>query len=454
MFHVKQFINYLSNLKIHELLFYVFLFLVPIQTRILYNPSSAYISWYFNNYLAFFVYASDLILFVCFITWFWSGDWKQKPNRLFWLTLAFLGAILISLFHVKQENLAYYGLIKWVELLFLMFYVHSTFRQSYQFKLSAGVLFLAVLMQSLIGLVQFHVQHGIGLAWLGEYIAPAGTPGLATIQFGSEKLIRAYGTFPHPNVYGAFLVLGLILGLFLVSRGTSESRIKSGMTKILMTLGLILITWGIFVSFSRLAWVAAILAILCYLVYYWRNQRATFNRLCLVILVSCATIGILGNQYLKARALDSSSVSVSDRVYFDKLGVELIKQHPIIGAGAGNYVPALQILEPNLEPWQYQPAHNIFIFLGAELGLLGLAIFLAMLSVIFWSARKVPCETLSLSVILLGLLFLLMGQFDHYFVTIQQGRLMLFVVLGLLASLPNLYKVKSEFARSESDEAI
>ena len=70
MFHVKQFINYLSNLKIHELLFYVFLFLVPIQTRILYNPSSAYISWYFNNYLAFFVYASDLILFVCFITWF------------------------------------------------------------------------------------------------------------------------------------------------------------------------------------------------------------------------------------------------------------------------------------------------------------------------------------------------------------------------------------------------
>ena len=42
------------------------------------------------------------------------------------------------------------------------------------------------------------------------------------------------------------------------------------------------------------------------------------------------------------------------------------------------------------------------------------------------------------SLLAVGLIFLALGQFGHYFVTIQQGRLMFAAVLGLLAALPNL----------------
>jgi O-antigen ligase len=118
--------------------------------------------------------------------------------------------------------------------------------------------------------------------------------------------------------------------------------------------------------------------------------------------------------------------------------LELIKSQPLLGVGVGNYVPALQ-QRYQLEPWQYQPAHNIFIFIGAELGLIGLILFLAILFIIVYRLKNISLDPLSITLIGLGFVFLFMGQLDHYFVTIQQGRLMFVTILGLLAALPNIY---------------
>jgi hypothetical protein len=427
MFHVKP----------HRVFFYLYLLFIPIQTRIGYFVEQAYVSWYFNYHLTIFLYLSDILLFLCFTCWllFDPPKWAEINNkRLLWLILGFLAIISVSLLHVKQLHLGVFQVIKWLEALAILVYIVGVFKKRLDFRISLAVIGVAAVFQSLLGIAQFHMQHMIGLRWLGEYIAPMGTSGLATIDTASGKLIRAYGTMPHPNVLAAFLIMGLAAVLYFVSRESNKL-----FAKIALAFSLLPITIGAFLTFSRVAWLAAIIIVCSHVVYnIWKKQKTPALIIISLIIVSCATIGLLYHNELRARVSDPDTRSISDRYYFNHLGLELIKSQPLLGVGVGNYVPALQ-QRYQLEPWQYQPAHNIFIFIGAELGLIGLILFLAILFIIVYRLKNISLDPLSITLIGLGFVFLFMGQLDHYFVTIQQGRLMFVTILGLLAALPNIY---------------
>ena len=432
---VKQYLYNLRNFKIHEILFHVFLFLIPIQLRILYNPESAYIDWYFNYHQAMFFYLSDIVLLTCFIAWFIFDFPKELlKSRIFRLILGFFALLALSLLHVKQISaLQWYETWKWVELFILIVYVEQTFKTRVQFLIPFTMLFIGAVCQSILAIAQFHVQHGFGLSFIGEYIAPLGTSGLATLNFGTEKVIRAYGTMPHPNVLGAFLVLGLIIGLYLLS------RTKTSVSRVIVSCGTILITLGIFVSFSRMAWSAAAITFLAYLIYMFHAKQYKQFWLTLAIgIVSCGTILILWSKYLLVRTTDIDPTSISSRGLFNNMTVELIKNHLVLGTGAGNYIETLKSIF-HVQPWQYQPAHNIFLVITAQFGVLGLGLFLKLLYELSVKLINVSRrETITMVCVFAGVIFLLMGQADHYFFTIQQGRLIFFTILGLIAALPNL----------------
>ncbi len=433
MFHVKQLIENIKNLKIHELLFYVFLFFVPIQTRILFHADLAYTGWYFNYHQAIFLYLSDIILAACFISWILFDQRIVPRKTLIWPIIGLFVWILISLFHVKRIDLGIYQALRWAEILLLLSYLVSTFRFKSQFRRMLGILFITTVSQALLALWQFHVQHMIGFTWLGEYIAPLGTSGLSNINTTTGQVIRAYGTFPHPNVLGAFLLLGLLVGLYFVSYGTK-------LKKILVSLSIFTLILGLFVSFSRIAWGGTILGAFAYLIYWLKNKRYQEILIIAVVwIVSCATIYIAYGEYLVIRISETTktTVSITDRSYFNRQGINLIRANPVLGTGVGNYITEMQE-KKTLEAWQYQPPHNIFIFTAAELGVVGLLLFALIIFEIFVTANKQQGSDLKFLLLTLGLVFILLGQFDHYFATIQQGRLMFTLAIGMLAALPNL----------------
>jgi O-antigen ligase len=275
------------------------------------------------------------------------------------------------------------------------------------------------------------VQHMLGLRFLGEYIAPRGTLGLATIDRGTEKLVRAYGTFPHPNILSAFLVLGICFGLYLVSRETVQPKI-SKLKLSIVSCGTIILFVGTFLTFSRLAWAGSAIAIACFM---WNNvfykKYKTVFLLTFIAIVSCGTILITYPRlpFILVSSLDSKSNSVVLRESFNKMGIDLVKQNPILGSGSGSYVNQMQ-QKYDLADWQYQPAHNIYIFMAVELGLTGLVAFIFLIWQAIrsaWNKKSLASFTLLVSL----LIFILISNFDHYFVTIQQGQLMFFTVLGL-----------------------
>jgi O-antigen ligase len=424
MFHVKQ-------TKIHLYLAYLFLFLIPLQLRILYFPDQAYISDYFSYQKAIFLYLSDLVLIVFILSWLLHEKPKfhVELRRIAFplLILAFTG-----LFHVKQLNIGLYTGFKWLELIFLMFYMKHQFGIK-EINIGTVLIFASAIIQATIAIFQFHVQHYLGLSLLGEYIAPLGTSGLSTIDVSGEKLIRAYGTFPHPNVLGAFLVFGLFMGLYIVSRETYWRRW-------VVSCGTILLVVGIFLSFSRIAWFGAGLALASFFFYniYKKSYQKALT-IVLIGLVSCGTIWGFYGKLLENRVFEfkPSSNSIVLRESFNQMAFEVFKNKPLLGVGIGNYIPTLEE-KVALEPWQYQPAHNIFLHLATEMGLVGVGFFLLLMYVCLrstWNKRKI---LIGFTFLALGITFGIMSLFDHYFVTIQQGRLMFFAVLGFMWTVSNI----------------
>jgi sterol desaturase/sphingolipid hydroxylase (fatty acid hydroxylase superfamily) len=109
-----------------------------------------------------------------------------------------------------------------------------------------------------------------------------------------------------------------------------------------------------------------------------------------------------------------------------------------------------QFTSVKLEPWQIQPIHNYFLLTAAELGIAGAILLLGFFlwhlakigkSLIWQKIDDENVHRLILAVILFT--FLVLMLFDHYFYTIHQAQLLLWLILGLIMREIAIVKMKS-----------
>jgi hypothetical protein len=94
-----------------------------------------------------------------------------------------------------------------------------------------------------------------------------------------------------------------------------------------------------------------------------------------------------------------------------------------------------------VEPWEVQPIHNFYFLVATEYGLFFLGSFLLLVlfhvkrgTQILFNAAVSSRRRFVLLTLLSGvLMFLILMMFDHYFYTSQQGLILLWLWLGLLA---------------------
>ena len=97
------------------------------------------------------------------------------------------------------------------------------------------------------------------------------------------------------------------------------------------------------------------------------------------------------------------------------------------GAGLGNYAMELQRVKPDLEAWAYQPIHNAWLVMIAEVGLLGVLIKLGFL---LWRLIKRSNDGAFAFIILGSTSF--MALFYHFWWSLWFGLLFLgFMLLAL-----------------------
>ncbi len=109
------------------------------------------------------------------------------------------------------------------------------------------------------------------------------------------------------------------------------------------------------------------------------------RKLKIKILIGIAAVIVVGYHFLpateKARFATAGTDKTSiQRLDYWKAGIDMIKHHPYFGVGFFNFAPLYAIRDPNRIFFGIaQLPHNIFIQVGTDAGLIGLAIFLILI---------------------------------------------------------------------------
>jgi O-antigen ligase len=141
----------------------------------------------------------------------------------------------------------------------------------------------------------------------------------------------------------------------------------------------------------------------------------------------------------------STSESVVVRAQLNASAISLIRQSPLLGVGLGNFLVKLPEVLPSRMIYFLQPVHNIYLLVLSEIGVVGIGLLLFMVGYFVKHESGIPSTSLragmnhgkkqntSLFIIHYSLFtILLLGFVDHYPLTLQQGRLLLTILVSLL----------------------
>ncbi len=274
-----------------------------------------------------------------------------------------------------------------------------------------GLLAFFGLLEALLGFFQFASHRSLGLGFLGEPVLDPMNGAVARTFVSGGRLMRAYGTFPHPNILAAFLVLALAAWahLFLAHR-----------RPILFLPGIFIVLLGLILTFSRSGWVAACIAIFLILIDARTRVSARTGELILVFALSLfVLLPIFSWGVFPRLSVGARDYAITERVSGYKAALLRIGTHPAFGGG----------LTLRMAP---DPAHSLYLTVLDEIGIVGLIAFL--LFVFYALLRGIYAKLAGLRTFAAMLVALLaMGVIDHFLWTLRPGIAMLFLVIGMLA---------------------
>lgn len=371
--------------KIIEYLFYLFLFLLPWQTCWIWHYGQ--LGDGASQYLSFCLYGSEillwLILLLALVYKMKVKDWEisflnWKILDFYILLLALLIIAAISIFFSADKNVSLYFLTKMLEGFALLLLVVN-FKFSY--LNTAGIIILSGLLQSLLAIFQFLTQKVWASKWLGMAEQLPGTLGVSVVEADGIRWLRAYGSLPHPNVLAGFLVVSFLL--LVVSLILAQNKWE----KKFLWFSLPIILAGLFFTFSKGAFIALVFGFLFLFIFIiFSQQHQDKKKLWQIVLVGIVTLSILGIIYrapLITRISGDGRLeqkSQSERLSYFSQAKELVAENWLTGVGLGNYTLKLYNNDLTKSPaYDYQPVHNVYLLVAAELGIFGFIIFILLI---------------------------------------------------------------------------
>lgn len=419
-------------LTLSQLLFGLSIIFFPFQIRTLVFSGPLYLHGNFNPYTSFFIYLNDFFIAGAFFCWGMAVLTKEKEETIscgekktMLILLAMLAIFIFSSVFVQNKALHLLTIFRYGEwfLLYLLA-VNKVLSRKTILLLFLGT----VCFQAIIALFQYLFQHSLGLRFFGEPVATIKTPGVAKIDLFGRKILRAFGTFPHANILGGALGIGIVMTFMAFPKN-----------RWIRALFLLLLCAALLFSFSRSAFLGVVACFFVFIVLSgqkipWRVFLLTLGVIFFLI------ISFHLENILISRIFFGDSASMDERLLYFDISQKMLLKEPG-GVGLGAFTLAMQqYTSMKLAPWIYQPVHNIFFLMANEGGILASFLFISLFVYLFYrtivfirSTRNATCKKeLSL---LLGILAVIatIGLCDHYFISLYQGQYMLFLVFGLIS---------------------
>lgn len=385
-----------------------------------------------------YLYASDLIalsLFVLLIFVF-KVPFKRLifGNGSLFLWGIFISAI-VSLYVSPFSHYltAYARLIQLLTPIFLYSFLTNT--GSLEIKPFFYAIVLAATLQSCIAIAQYFTQDHLGLRLLSESRDPPAVFYMENAKlwifdslFGGEApasvIKRARGTLPHSNILGGFFVLSIMATYALIAK---EKK------KVLFAALLTLQFFALSITFSRAAIFAVIIGTFIWFLLTFLNKKS-YRFLGFAVLFSgvlCSTLLI--EQSLARGGLynynETTKNADKERLDAQATAFKMIQNNPISGVGF-QQLSIASTTHKNIRI----TAHNIYLFVLAEMGFLAFFSLLGFIWFVLFKAIRAPFSPEIASLTGAFIAFLFIGCCDFYLITSQQGKLMFFLTAALLVS--------------------
>lgn len=438
-------------LKIEKALFYLLAFCFFFQARFILWPEA-----FANEWQSVYLYATDILILALFFFWARRSsrlvkEFFEKGNlkRLIRPLIIFLLLSLASVFVAKNKILGVYGFLKLSEFAALFWYASQNFKKFLSFEKFWQFFVAGAALQSIVALGQFFSQRSLGLKYFESPLAPD-LAGVAKIALGEKLIVRAYGLVPHPNILAAILILSLFgLGWLFVKKYRFWRPLEKGGYVFVLCLNFT----ALFFTFSRLVTVFGLLFFVVWLALNYRQSKREILTVAVLLLVVGTVLSVIFWPQVFSRydpEVLARGQSVDLRMVYNRIAWETILFSPLLGVGQSNFVFDFSQIYSKLATWVFQPVHNVYLLVAAETGILGFLAFAWFLFSLAWQGLKRRLPSPDNCLICIFGFIITIGLFDHFWWDIQQGQIMFWLFLGILAS----FCARSSMDRAKASGAL
>jgi hypothetical protein len=341
--------------------------LVPTQLGRHFWPGFALVNGIRIDYLAPTIYLIDVVAIGLIITRI--KLFKELKG------LKILALVVINILISQNKWVAGIGWMRVIEI--YLVYLILKDEKELVLKYLKTIIPFWIIMEAMLGLMQ--VSKGGSLQgifyWFGERRFNLNSIGVAKISWWGEEMVRAYGTFSHPNSMAGFLLVALELW---------KNYEKNLFYWVVRWFGIL----GIIITASRIIWLLLI----------FNFQFSIFNLFFIFLFFIFS---------------GWDSLSLIKRMQLNWEAIKMFLKHPLFGVGMNNYL---------VNSKYFQPVHNVYLLVASEIGIVPISFKLIKLlkllrrnirNKVFW-------------------IILITGLVDHYWVTLPQNWWLMVIFLSII----------------------
>jgi O-antigen ligase len=406
--------------RIEKIALFLFLLAIPTQLGRHFWPEWSQVMGIRVDYLSPTLYLVDIFWVI------WMGT-KSRSLKYFKLVKllkrkenwVFVGVMAVNIVLAGNRWVAVY---RWARIVQWMITIKLI--TNYKLRITnylRWIIPIWVITESLLGLAQILNGGSMGgiWYWIGERRFSFSSIGIAQMSLFGEGLLRAYGSFSHPNSLAGFL---LIVWCYW-----QRNKNKNFNYWIVYWMAIL----GIIISGSRWVWGITTILIINYelKITNERNIKIILGKVMVTVGLVAIVLGVVSTNYRLGdffAGWDSDSLNKRKTLFV--AGIKMVKENPLLGIGEGNFVVKLPQFQKSNSYFWLQPVHNIFLLAWAEIGILGVIAIGYKLVKSLGYPKLIKNKK---NWVILGLI-VMTGMVDHYWLTLPQNSWLLAVVLGII----------------------